>query len=81
MDRRREPRTEIDLALVIWGVDTEGERFVQEARARDISLSGALLSGIDADLRSGDVIGGLYGKKKARYRGVWIRYDGGGEKM
>ena len=76
IDRRREPRTEIDLPLVIWGVDTEGERFVQEAHARDISLSGALLSGVDADLRSGDVIGILYGKNKARYRVVWVRYDG-----
>lgn len=72
---------EIDLPVMIWGVDTEGERFVQEAHARDISLSGALISGIDTDLRSGDVIGVLYGKKKARYRVVWIRYDGGGEKM
>jgi hypothetical protein len=81
IDRRKEPRTEIDLPLVIWGVDTKGERFVQEAHARDISLSGAMLSGIDADLRSGDVIGILYGKKKTRYRVVWVRYDGGGEKM
>ena len=66
---------------MIWGVDTEGERFVQAAHARDISLSGALLSGVDADLRSGDVIGVLYGKKEARYRVVWIRYDGGGENL
>jgi hypothetical protein len=81
MDRRRERRSQIELLLVIWGVDTEGERFVEEAHARDISLSGALLSGITADLRSGDVIGILYGKKKARYRVVWVRYDGNGEKM
>jgi hypothetical protein len=81
IDRRRESRTELDLPLTIWGVDTEGERFVQEARAHDISLSGALLSGLDADLRSGDVIGILYGKKKARYRVVWVRYDDNGDKM
>jgi hypothetical protein len=81
IERRRERRVAIDLPLLIWGVDTEGERFVQEAHARDISLSGALLSGIDADLRSGDVVGILYGKKRARYRVVWIRYDDDGEKM
>ena len=80
-DRRREPRTPLDLPLLVWGVDTQGERFLQEAHARDISLSGALLSGLDADLKSGDVIGILYGKKKARYRVVWIRYDGAGDKM
>ena len=81
IDRRREPRTPADLALLVWGVDIQGERFMQEAHARDISLSGALLSGIDADLRSGDVIGVLCGKKKARFRVVWTRYDATGDRM
>lgn len=80
-DRRREPRKPVDLPLMVWGVDTLGERFFQEAHARDISLSGALLSGLDADLKSGDVIGVLYGTKKARYRVVWVRYDEMGDKM
>jgi hypothetical protein len=80
-DRRREPRIETDLALVVWGVDTKGDRFLQEARARDISVSGALLSGLDAELRSGDVIGIPYAGKKARYRVVWVRYSGTNKKI
>lgn len=80
-DRRREPRTPIDLSLQVWGVDTKGERFLQSARARDISLSGALISGVETDLRSGDVIGILYAGKKARFRVVWVRYDGDGDRM
>lgn len=80
-DCRRESRVTADLGLVVWGLDTRGERFMQEARARDISLSGAMLSGLDADLRSGDVVGILYAGKKARFRVVWIRYDGAGDKM
>lgn len=80
-ERRSEGRTEVELPLTVWGVDTKGERFLQEAHARDISLSGAMLTGIDTDLSSGDVIGILYAGKKARYRVVWIRYDGGGDKM
>lgn len=80
-DRRREPRTPTDLPLHVWGIDTHGERFLQEARARDISLSGALLFGLDADLRSGDVIGILYTGRKARFRVIWTRYDEGGDKM
>ena len=80
-NRRREPRTVVELTLTVWGVDIRGERFAQQAHARDISLSGALLSGVDADLRSGDLIGILCGKKKARYRVVWLRYDGSGDKM
>ena len=81
IDRRREQRTVREFPLMVWGVDCKGERFLQEARARDISLCGALLTGLDADLKSGDVIGILFGKKKARYRVVWIRYDGAGDKM
>jgi hypothetical protein len=81
IDRRRETRTDTDISVVVWGVDTQGERFLQEARARDISLSGALLTGIDADLRSGDVIGLLFNGKEARYRVVWIRQSGRQEKI
>lgn len=81
MDRRREGRAEIDLPLMVWGVDTKGERFLQEATARDISLSGALITGLDADLRSGDIVGILCGKRRARFRVVWVRYDETGDKM
>lgn len=80
-DRRREQRTPIDITLLVWGIDTHGERFLQEAHARDISLSGALLSGLETDIRSGDVIGILCGKRKARFRVVWVRYDDAGDKM
>jgi PilZ domain len=80
-DRRREPRILTDLPLQVWGVDNRGERFLQSARARDISLSGALVSGLDTDLRSGDVIGILYAGRKARFRVIWVRYDEGGDKM
>ena len=80
-DRRREPRILSDLPLQVWGVDNRGERFLQSARARDISLTGALLSGLDTDLRSGDVIGILYAGRKARFRVIWVRYDENGDKM
>ena len=75
-ERRREPRTKADLALTVWGVDANGERFLQKAQARDISLSGALLFGLDTELRSGDVIGILYAGRKARYRVIWVGHSG-----
>lgn len=81
IERRSEHRFSTNISLSVWGVDTKGERFLQQVHARDISLSGALLSGLDLDLRSGDMIGVLYAGKKARYRVVWIRYDGTGDKM
>ncbi|HET6181072.1 MAG TPA: hypothetical protein VFE61_29405 [Candidatus Sulfotelmatobacter sp.] len=81
VERRHETRSEADLPLQVWGVDTRGERFLQTAHAREISLSGALLSGLDAELRSGDVIGILYAGKKARYRVVWVRSSGTSRKI
>jgi PilZ domain len=75
IERRQEARTQIDLELEVWGIDDRGEPFRQPAHARDISLSGALLS-LDADLRSGDLLGILYAGKKARYRVVWVSRNG-----
>ena len=80
-ERRREPRIEVDLALQVWGIDTKGDRFLQQAHARDISLSGALLSGLDTELRSGDLVGVLYAGRKARFRVVWVRYCGTSRKI
>jgi hypothetical protein len=81
IDRRREPRTKANFQITVWGVDTRGERFLQQAQVRDISLTGALLSGIETDLRCGDVIGVLYLGRKARYRVIWVRYDDLGDKI
>lgn len=81
IDRRSESRSRAHFSITVWGVDTRGERFLQEAQVRDVSLSGALLSGIEADLRCGDVIGVLYASRRARYRVVWVRYDDGGDKI
>ncbi|HLV88054.1 MAG TPA: hypothetical protein VKV39_13805 [Candidatus Sulfotelmatobacter sp.] len=81
VDRRREGRAASNVSLLVWGIDTRGERFAQQVQACDISLSGALLSGLDGDLRSGDVIGVLYGSKRARFRVVWIRREGVEQKM
>jgi len=81
IERRHELRTLVNVTLLIWGVDTRGERFLQEVRAHDVSLRGALLSGVDTEVRSGDVIGILYAGRKARFRVVWVRYDGSGDKM
>lgn len=76
IDRRNEARTPADLELVVWGVDTAGERFVHKARAQNISVNGALLTGLNVALKPGDVIGVLYAGQKARFRVVWVRYDG-----
>jgi hypothetical protein len=81
IDRRSETRAPAELGVTIWGVDTKGDRFLQEARAREISLSGALLTGLDVELRSGDVVGILYANRKARFRVVWVSYIGKTSKL
>jgi len=76
IDRRKDVRTPADIELVVWGIDTAGERFVQQAKAQNISMNGALLTGLHVALKPGDVIGVLYAGQKARFRVVWVRYDG-----
>ena len=80
IERRQEVRAAVALPLEVWGTDSRGETFRQIALASDISLSGALLL-LDAELRSGDLIGILYAGKKARYRVVWVRRSGTSQKM
>lgn len=75
-ERRQEPRTQADFGLVVWGIDTRGERLQQNARAHNVSLSGALLTGLNTDLRPGDVIGILYAGKSARFRVIWVHHPG-----
>ena len=79
-DRRREPRMKSNLTVLIWGIDIEGMRFSQSALARNISQHGALLAGIEWQLRPGDLLGIQHGQKRARFRVVWARSSGTEEK-
>ena len=81
MEQRREPRIEANITLQVWSIDIKGEPFLQQARARDISLSGALLTDLDAELHSGDLVGVLFGARKARFRVVWVRYSGANRRI
>jgi len=81
IDRRREPRVESNIPVLIWGIDARGLPFTQSALARNISWRGALLLGIEQLLRCGDLIAIQYGKKHARFRVVWTRDFANGEKV
>ncbi len=74
---RPEPRIDTDLPIRAWGMDDNGKPFTQLAKAHNISSQGALISGIDAVLKPGDIIGVQYEQKKARCRVVWV-VDAGG---
>jgi hypothetical protein len=80
-DRRHEPRFRSELAVRVWGCDDRGVRFVQDATARNLSSSGALISGIQQKLRCGDLIGLQYENREAHFRVIWVRDSGSSLKI
>ena len=73
MESRLEPRRQVELIVSLNGRDRTGDCFIQEAVASRISVSGALLSGIGPELRSGDLVRVEYAGRRARFKVVWIR--------
>lgn len=66
-----EVRTPVDFNLRVWGMGADGRVFSQPARACNVSIGGALISGIERDLKIGDTIGVQRGEQKARCKVVW----------
>jgi hypothetical protein len=75
-ESRPDPRVETNLQVRVWGMAANGRTFSQYVRAKNISASGALFSGLENELKVGDVIGVQYGDRKSRCRVVWV-VDGG----
>lgn len=69
---RPDPRITSDLSVRIWGMAASGQTFNQHVRARNISMSGALLDGIEHELKVSDIIGVQYGDRKSRCKVVWV---------
>src|SRR5215467_6474432 len=67
-----EPRTDVDLTVRVFGMNSDGRPFFQQAYACNISGHGAKLSGIEQQLKTGDILGVQFGDKKARFRVVWV---------
>ena len=56
MDKRPEARVPMIIVVRVWGMDSDGRPFFQNANATNLSSEGALLSGISHPLKAGDVI-------------------------
>lgn len=80
-ERRHEPRVSTDLPVRIWGYDEKGTRFLQQIHARNLSESGALLVGLQKELRCGDLIGLQYQDREARFKVIWTRDSGSSLKV
>ncbi len=66
MDWQTESRLSVDLPVRVWGMNAEGRPFSQYAHALNISSEGALISGVENELKVGDVIGLQFDQKKTR---------------
>jgi PilZ domain-containing protein len=75
-DQQTEPRLTVDLPVRIWGMSAEGRPFSQYAHATNISSEGALISGVETELKVGDVIGVQCAEKKTRCTVVWAMNTG-----
>ena len=75
-DHQSEPRLTVDLPVRIWGMSAEGRPFSQSAHAHNISSEGALISGVETELKVGDVIGVQCDEKKTRCTVIWVMNTG-----
>ena len=75
------PRATLDLRIRVWGMGANDRPFNQNAIAQNVSLTGACISGLELELKVGDVIGVQYQTKKARCKVVWVMEAGGLKKV
>lgn len=74
--QRPDPRITADLSVRVWGMSASGKTFNQHIQARNISSSGALFSGLEHELKVGDVIGVQYLDRKSRCKVMWVMDTG-----
>lgn len=72
MPDKPEPRVDVDLPVRVFGMNAAGHPFSQNAHARNVSDHGAKLSGLENQLKPGDIIGVQVGDKKGRCKVVWV---------
>jgi hypothetical protein len=72
MGRRKQPRTEAQLNVKLWGTDASGKPFIDPAVTRNVSAEGVLLEGVKRTLKPGDAVGITYRDHKARFRVAWV---------
>ena len=81
MSEKTEPRLDVELPIRVFGMGADGRPFLQNAQARNISHHGAKLSGLETQLKPGDVIGVQVGDKKARCKVIWVVDAGAVQKI
>jgi hypothetical protein len=75
-NQQTEPRLSVDLPVRVWGMTAQGRPFSQSAHALDISSEGASISGVESELKVGDVIGVQFDREKTRCRVISVLNTG-----
>jgi hypothetical protein len=73
MDRRREPRHDLEFSVRIWGVDRNARAFTEVVRATSISPVGAVLLDTTTKFHAGDMVDVQHEARNAQYRVIWTR--------
>ena len=71
IERRKERRIRLSVPVKVSGIDDSGEPFAIEVMAGSLSRSGALLTGLEVELRCGDTLVLDYEGHRAHFRIVW----------
>jgi hypothetical protein len=72
MGNRREPRTEKNLPVRIFGTDADGQIFSEKVTTANVSQHGAEIGGLKASLKLADIVGLSYGPNKSQFQIKWI---------
>jgi hypothetical protein len=75
------PRATLDLRIRVWGMGANNQPFHQNATAQNASITGACISGLEHELKVGDVIGVQFETRKARCKVVWVMEAGALKKI
>ena len=76
IERRKELRIRLSVPVKVSGIDDNGEPFAIDVMASSLSRSGALLTGLEIELRCGDMLVLDYEGRRAHFRIVWFLKSG-----
>jgi hypothetical protein len=79
MDRRQNPRIEVQLPVEVWGLDAFGQAFSSPATITNMSAGGLVLHGLRQRIRAGELLDIRMGQEQAQFRVVWIGDRGSSE--
>lgn len=71
MDRRKEPRLKVEFPVRIWGLDRMAQPFAEVVRVKNVSFNGAVLLGVRAKIRAGELVDVQHGSQKAQFLIAW----------